>query len=303
VWRRLPWIPGVLLTLLIALPWYWLAEQRTPGFLEYFLIGEHWHRFVTPGWEGDRYGNAHDFPIGTIWGFAFIDILPWSILLPFAAWYWRKHNGAVASAVTTAAVRPDERAWRGYLLIWTITPLLFFTAARNIIMTYVLPGLPAAAILAGGWLAGQARRGRQVDRVLSAGLLVTLLLMVGLVIVDGEPSKLERKTLKPLLEAYDRARTQGPAATASALPADVPLIFVQVRPFSAEFYSRGRAVKVADANVAWQRIADGPAYVVVRDSLGFIASAPARGGAASNQTSVTRLGQYGDYHLLFVVAR
>ena len=44
VWRRLPWLPGVALTLLLALPWYWLAEQRTPGFLEYFLVGEHWHR-------------------------------------------------------------------------------------------------------------------------------------------------------------------------------------------------------------------------------------------------------------------
>ena len=44
------------------------------------------------------------------------------------------------------------RVWQGYLLIWALTPLLFFTLARNIMLPYVLPGLPAAAILAGAML-------------------------------------------------------------------------------------------------------------------------------------------------------
>ena len=99
VWRRLPWLAGIALTLLLALPWYGIAEQRTPGFLEYFLVGEHWHRYVTPGWTGDRYGNPHYFPIGTIWGFAVVDTLPWSLLLPFAAWGWRKEIKASAQAI------------------------------------------------------------------------------------------------------------------------------------------------------------------------------------------------------------
>ena len=90
VWRSLPWIGGGAITLLVAMPWYWIAERHTPGFLEYFLIGEHWHRFVTPGWDGDRYGHAHIFPFGAIWAFAFVDTLPWSILLPLAAWHWRR---------------------------------------------------------------------------------------------------------------------------------------------------------------------------------------------------------------------
>ena len=155
-WRRLPWISGLFLTLLIALPWYWLAEQRTPGFLEYFLLGEHWHRFVTPGWKGDLYGTAHVFPVGAIWAFAFVDTLPWSILLPLAAWYWRREIIASTSSMVTANragavsaasgdpanasdaavgrpdfVRSDERAWQGYLLAWMITPLLLFTTGAQ----------------------------------------------------------------------------------------------------------------------------------------------------------------------------
>ena len=43
-------------TLLLSLPWYWLAEQKTPGFLNYFILGEHWQRFVVAGWQGDLYG-------------------------------------------------------------------------------------------------------------------------------------------------------------------------------------------------------------------------------------------------------
>ncbi|MDQ6158199.1 phospholipid carrier-dependent glycosyltransferase, partial [Pseudomonas aeruginosa] len=62
LWRGLPWIRGSLLMLLVAAPWYLLAELKTPGFLEYFLLGEHWQRFVTAGWDGDRYGNAHAYP-------------------------------------------------------------------------------------------------------------------------------------------------------------------------------------------------------------------------------------------------
>jgi len=154
VWRRLPWLAGIALTLLLALPWYGIAEHRTPGFLEYFLVGEHWHRYLTPGWTGDRYGNPHYFPIGTIWGFAVVDTLPWSLLLPFAAWGWRKEIKASAQAIMGKAangvaagpglaankadgavgaagfIGSDVRVWQGYLLIWALTPLLFFTLAQ-----------------------------------------------------------------------------------------------------------------------------------------------------------------------------
>jgi 4-amino-4-deoxy-L-arabinose transferase-like glycosyltransferase len=41
VWRRLPWVTGTLLTAALAVPWYVAAEARTPGFLDYFIVGEH----------------------------------------------------------------------------------------------------------------------------------------------------------------------------------------------------------------------------------------------------------------------
>ncbi|MDX1268612.1 MAG: glycosyltransferase family 39 protein, partial [Oceanisphaera sp.] len=44
----LPWLTGLPLMIAIALPWYLLAENATPGFLEYFFVVEHFMRFVDP---------------------------------------------------------------------------------------------------------------------------------------------------------------------------------------------------------------------------------------------------------------
>ena len=93
-------------------------------------------------------------------------------------------------------------------MIWALTPLLFFTLARNIMLPYVLPGLPAAAILAGGWLARQRRQGHQIDRWLASGLLITLLVMCGVAMQNlSQPGKMEHKSVKAMLAAYDHGQS------------------------------------------------------------------------------------------------
>jgi 4-amino-4-deoxy-L-arabinose transferase-like glycosyltransferase len=67
IWCGLPWLRGLLLTAALTLPWYLAAESATPGFLRYFIIGEHWQRFTQPGWTGDLYGNGHVRMRGLIW--------------------------------------------------------------------------------------------------------------------------------------------------------------------------------------------------------------------------------------------
>jgi len=305
VWRRLPWLPGVLGTLVVALPWYWLAELHTPGFLSYFLIGEHWHRFVTPGWPDDRYGHAHLFPIGTIWVFALVDTLPWSVVLPIAAWRWHKRKKKSPAAVMSdvSLLRSEDRLWRSYLLIWSITPVLFFTAARNITITYVLPGIPPAAMLAGSWLAQQRRLGHAVDQVLSGGMLITLLLLTRFTIHEGT-SYIERKSVKELVavyKAHDSSITSAPSDQQSHRT-DTPLIFVGPRPFSAEFYSGGRATKADSVDQSWQRIGAGSAYVVTRTAAGDAFSA---GGTARTETDqspprVHRLYRHAGFDLYYI---
>ncbi|MCH7345125.1 glycosyltransferase family 39 protein [Pelomonas sp. CA6] len=221
-WRALPWLRGVALALLVAAPWYGLAEQRTPGFLAYFIVGEHWHRFVTPGWAGDLYGKAHRAAPGTIWLFAFAAALPWSVLLPLAA--WRRHRSAPGAGTAQASLRR-------YLWLWALTPLLFFSAARNIIWPYALPALPAAALLAAFWCLD---RPAQSLRGLLAGLLASVAMMLGALGWAFSNGHAEAASARRQVLMYEREHRAGQ-----------PLIFLDKQPFSAEFYSRGQARSAA----------------------------------------------------------
>ncbi|MFT5139120.1 MAG: 4-amino-4-deoxy-L-arabinose transferase-like glycosyltransferase [Lysobacterales bacterium] len=139
---KLPWLSGITLSLIIAVPWYLVAEQRNPGFLEYFLIGEHFLRFIQPGWQGDLYGNAHSEPLGMIWFWWFQATAAWGVLLAFvvlkfALSYRSRHW-------------PSFDDWQIYLICWFLAPLVFFTFSGNILWTYVISGMPAFALLLAG---------------------------------------------------------------------------------------------------------------------------------------------------------
>ncbi|MDA1299544.1 MAG: glycosyltransferase family 39 protein [Proteobacteria bacterium] len=135
-------VPGALVMLLVAVPWYAQAELRTPGFFDYFIIGEHFARYTETGWQGDLYGIVKDRPFGTIWLFLIAATAPWGLLA----------LGMLASARQRSRWRSllaSERDLAIYLLLWAFMPAIFFTPARNVLVTYVMPALPAIAVLLG----------------------------------------------------------------------------------------------------------------------------------------------------------
>lgn len=136
--KSLPIITGSILCALTTAPWYLAAEYKTPGFLEYFLIGEHFERFLVPGWEGDLYGTSHKQPKGMIWAYWLLTFMPWTISCIASIPYTRK---------IIQNIRADVTGFRSYLLLWAISPMIFFSFAGNILPAYVLPGFAAAAIL------------------------------------------------------------------------------------------------------------------------------------------------------------
>ena len=270
-WRGLPWVRGGLLVLALAAPWYVVAELRTPGFLEYFFIGEHWQRFKVAAWQGDLYGSAHAFPRGSIWLFAFAAVLPWSLLVPVAALRWRKTRSA-------SPLPPAQRQWRLYLLLWGLTPCVFFTFAGNILATYVLPGLPALALAVGAWLA-HLPAPRDADRLLTGGLMVTLLLLLGALMFFTDNGRFDAKTAKGLVAAYE-ARRSG----------HEKLIFLGKRPFSGAFYSSGKAEQVPDADRLAKRLRHEAAFVALTPS-------DAQQLPTDLQRTLTRVGRYGSLEL------
>jgi 4-amino-4-deoxy-L-arabinose transferase-like glycosyltransferase len=207
---RLPWLVGVPVLLLTAVPWYAVAEKKTPGFLDYFLVGEHVKRFLDPGWKGDLYGTAHVQPKGMIWLYGLAAALPWSVPALLGAW-----------RLWCARLRPEI----SYLACWALTPLIFFTLAGNILYTYVLPGLPAVAILLALGLKNPpgAARIAVVTAVISGVLLAGALWALG-------AGKLRTPSDKALIRAAQPSESQ-------------PLHYLQPPPASAWFYAQGRGIR------------------------------------------------------------
>ncbi len=274
VWQGIPWLRGAALTLLLVVPWYLLAELRTPGFLRYFLLGEHWHRFVTPGWTGDLYGFAHRVAPGSIWLYALVAALPWPLLVPVAL---RRRQCA-------ATPEPGDAAdWQRFLLLWALWPLIFFTAARNIIWPYVLPSLPAAALLAAGWIQRRADADR-AERCVAAGLALTLVACLASLALALQTGRAERESARAVVRAYEHRH--GSAE---------PLYFVGRKPFSAAFYSEGQAKVAADDAALARGLSRGGAFVAVRS-----AAAAESLRAAMSDRNVQRVGRFGAFELLMV---
>lgn len=221
-WRAIPWVRGGLVAAALSVPWYVAAELATPGFLDYFLLGEHWQRFTTPGWLGDRYGTAHEFARGTIWPFAAFSFMPWTVMLPLLA------IGRSANNATPAL--PQENAFRIYLLCWALAPCFFFVLARNILWTYVLPGIPAAAMLGAAWLRDDRRVGL-INRAVALGTVITALSLSGVMVQREQTSSW--KSTKELVQAFNASAPRGQT-----------LWFVGTLPYSASFYSAGQARSV-----------------------------------------------------------
>ncbi len=222
-WRQLnalPWLSGTLIALALTLPWYIAAEIKTPGFLQYFIVGEHYERFIVSGWEGDLYGSGHAKPKGIIWLYWLATLLPWTF---FALALIPRARAVVQEA------KGQDAGWYSYLVLWSVAPLILFTPAANLLAAYVLPGLPAASVLlvclwVSAWGApGKLARGATVVALAGVGaifLIVTALSFYA-------PASLNLKTERELV-----------AAAKNADP-NIQMIYWGSRSFSAEFYTSG----------------------------------------------------------------
>lgn len=242
-WRQLPWFRGVLITLVIAVPWYILAEQRTPGFLSYFFIGEHLMRYLKPGWTGDLYGFAHEAPYGTIWLYFIVGVMPWSLVLMV----WAFSQRAIWK------MKEQEKSWHIYLLSFTLIPLMFFTFASNIIYPYVFPCIPAFAL----WFTTLMLKTNIQKRFQKFfhGVAIALILAVIIVtyLFQKYPVQIS-KSNNLMIAAWEEDRHSP----------EEGLIYSMMQPeYSAMFYSFGQVKATQDEVKLCQWLRNGTQYVVL----------------------------------------
>lgn len=246
-WKKmfssLPIFSGILLMLAICLPWYILAERKTPGFLEYFIVGEHFKRFLVPGWNGDLYGHAHEAPLGSIWPFLLADGFPWSFILP-GIWGYRYFRKQPVIAVPLL----DSRA--KFLLCWLLLPNIFFTFAHNILFTYALVSMPALALLIAREI---PQKGEIKGWFYLSGALLPALTLIGLGLISFHPS------LVPNTAAYI-------SRAVHKLDADAKLVYAGSRIYSMEFYNSGKVQRFDSVKEALKQRG---AYVVLTEEQGW----------------------------------
>lgn len=266
-WRNLPWLQGILIMLLIAGPWYILAEMRTPGFLNYFIIGEHFHRFLDPGWGGDKYGFAHKAPLGMIWLYAVVGFLPWSIIAGIClVRFWVECRLGLGPTIKqTKSSCQDKDGWVSYLVTCIVTPLVFFTFSSNIIYPYVFPIMPILALL----FAELIHRSRyRIDWENSnklffwASVTGSLFLIVTSLFL-AKPEWVEKSQYR-VVSAYKHQAT----STQSKL-----IYWAKKIDFSAQFYSNGRIFVTDDAQGLNQLLANNiDNYIAINEK--YLASLP-----------------------------
>ncbi|YCM45859.1 glycosyltransferase family 39 protein [Verrucomicrobiaceae bacterium 227] len=260
-WERLPWISGTLLMLALSLPWFLIAELKTPGFLQYFIVGEHFERFLVSGWQGDLYGSGHAEPRGSIWIFWLATLLPWTFLflLPL------RRPGAILKGF-----KDDTPRWSSYLLCWALSPMIFFTMATNIIPTYVLTGIPASCfLLVDLWrhaASGQRALTRAVVHLFKGSIsLAFLIFAAAFFTFTFLPERAPKRTQKALVEK--KIRTEGLVSA--------PLYYFSKKNFSIEFYTGGKAIRLENYDALNDLLADKKHDYISIDANKFKALSPA----------------------------
>lgn len=236
LWHNFPWITGSFLMFAIALPWYILAEMRTPGFLNYFIIGEHISRFLQSGWQGDKYGFAHAMPYGMIWIYLLGGVLPWLGFAVVDYLLTRKQHKVV--------IPKSQDGWVSYLVFFALTPLVFFTFSRNIIYTYTFSSLAAFALLFVEGIYRQLFPWLTLKRcAMIASFMGSAFLLVSILFF-----------FKPNLVAKSQNRVIKAWQQQSDYKKSELIYWTNQLDYSAQFYSQGRVKAVRDISALSQLI-------------------------------------------------
>ena len=167
------WLPGILLFCAIALPWYVAVQMRNPQFFREFILEHNLARF-----SSDLYHHRQPFwyylPVTAL---AF---LPWTVFV-IAAFvesvriWWEERK----------SVSPEtDREWQFSLFAccWLVVPEPFFSISQSKLPGYILPAVPAGAVLLADYL---RRHLAEREETVSKGLAVLHALVAAVPIIPS----------------------------------------------------------------------------------------------------------------------
>jgi 4-amino-4-deoxy-L-arabinose transferase-like glycosyltransferase len=162
-WRavfRLAHPVAIVACCVVAIPWYAICAHRNPEFLRIFIFQHNFERYLTPLFR-------HRQPFWFFGPIVLAALLPWTALLWPAAQeglrIWR------------------EKAWHAspgfFFACWAVFPVFFFSLSQSKLPSYVLPAIPALALLCAVGIARAADRNGATLTYLAGGISLTLLIL------------------------------------------------------------------------------------------------------------------------------
>ena len=168
---RTLWPVGILLFLIVALPWYIAVQRANPEFFRVFILQQNLARYTS-----DLYRHAQPF-----WFYlpvVLLGLVPWVVFVV----------AAVVDAIRDwrySIEHPAGEADLGpFLAIWFLFPILFFSFSQSKLPGYILPSIPAGTILLADFI---RRREEEGDRpslwmILSHALVAAALMIAAFVV-------------------------------------------------------------------------------------------------------------------------
>jgi 4-amino-4-deoxy-L-arabinose transferase-like glycosyltransferase len=117
-----------------VLPWFVAVQRANPEFFRVFILEHNLARYTS-----DIYGHTQPF-----WYFvpvALLGLVPWTVFAIAAL------VDAIRDWRYSVEQPAGEEDLRTFLAIWFVFPILFFSFSRSKLPGYILPAIPAAAIL------------------------------------------------------------------------------------------------------------------------------------------------------------
>jgi 4-amino-4-deoxy-L-arabinose transferase-like glycosyltransferase len=131
---RTVWPSGILLYLAVTVPWFVAVQRANPDFFRVFFLQHNLERYTT-----DLY--RHHQPFWYFLPVALLALVPWTIFVIAAV------VDAVRDWRFSVKEPPGKEDLRTFLTLWLLLPILFFSLSQSKLPGYILPAIPAGAIL------------------------------------------------------------------------------------------------------------------------------------------------------------
>jgi 4-amino-4-deoxy-L-arabinose transferase-like glycosyltransferase len=162
-------VPGFALFFAIVLPWFVAIQIKVPQFFRVFFIEHNLERFGTNLYQ-------HSQPFWYYIPVFLLAALPWTFFALPALVEAGRNVFRRESPEPSAA--PGDDGLPGFLFFWIVVPIIFFSLSRAKLPGYILPAIPAAALLTADYI----HRLKAIPRLLTAlhALLCAILLVCAL---------------------------------------------------------------------------------------------------------------------------